>query len=81
MTNLHPLLIYLNRTGTRRDDFAAVCGTTLPTLSRIIARKQRPSLDLIERMVEATNWELTANDFLSIKPPEGVPARDERNVA
>ncbi|MDD7908658.1 helix-turn-helix transcriptional regulator [Pseudovibrio exalbescens] len=77
----HPLQTYLKRQSLRREDFAQRCGTTLPTLSRIIKRKQKPSLDLIERMVEATNWELTANDFLSIKPPEGVPVRDERNVA
>ncbi|WP_057464488.1 helix-turn-helix transcriptional regulator [Pseudovibrio sp. POLY-S9] len=72
MTDLHPLQTYLDSAGMRRDDFAATVGITEQSLSRIINRKQNVKLDLIQRIVVATGFAVSADDFLTVSPPKTV---------
>ncbi|WP_083416717.1 helix-turn-helix domain-containing protein [Pseudovibrio denitrificans] len=72
MTDLHPLQSYLDRTGQKRADFAEAIGIGVPSLSRIINRKQNVKLDLIERIVVATGFAVSADDFLTVSPPQRI---------
>lgn len=52
--------------------FAALVGTNVATISRICNGKQYPMRDLLVRIIEATDWALSADEILLIpaKPSE-----------
>ena len=62
---IHPLREWRLRNGQSLDELSAIVGgITKASLSRIETGEQNPSLDLIGRIVTATNGEVSANDFL-----------------
>lgn len=61
----HPLREWRLRNGQSLDELSVmVGGITKASLSRIETGAQNPSLDLIGRIIAATNGEVSANDFL-----------------
>ncbi len=58
---------WLNDAGTRARDFAKAVGTTEATISRLRHGNAKPSLDLAQRIAEATGGAVTANDFMEGK--------------
>ena len=65
----HPLRSYRRKAGLTQDDLAQRLNVKKFTVSRWEAGKRCPSLDLIRRIRNATNGEVTADDFL---PPEST---------
>jgi transcriptional regulator with XRE-family HTH domain len=61
----HPLKLWREKRGLTLDELAERVGSSKATLSRIESGKQTPSLGLIGRLKEATNGEVTADDFLA----------------
>ncbi|WP_093805071.1 helix-turn-helix transcriptional regulator [Stappia sp. ES.058] len=64
----HPLKTYRTKSGLTLETLASLSNSTAATLSRIEARKQSPSLMLVQRLVLATGGCLSANDF--VEPPQ-----------
>jgi len=52
-----------------QPDFAERIGCEQPSVSRFVAGTRIPSPDLMRRIAEATNGEVTANDFFGIEGP------------
>lgn len=50
--------------GLTQEQFAALVGCQRSTICRLELGVRRPSLDLIERLVRATNGRLSADDFI-----------------
>jgi phosphopantothenoylcysteine decarboxylase/phosphopantothenate--cysteine ligase len=65
---------WLNDTGTRACDFAKAIGTTEATISRLRHGRAQPSLDLAQRISEATGGAVTANDFMVRKSDGNLSA-------
>lgn len=60
----HPLRAYRVEQQISLQALADAVGVTKPTMSRIERGKQKPSLDLIDRLVSETGGAVTADDFL-----------------
>ncbi len=70
----HPLRRYREQHEVGLAVLAARAGTTPSSLSRIERGKQRPSLDLISRLVDATGGVLAHGDFFPpSSPAAGIP--------
>lgn len=54
---------YMAAQGLDDDAMAGLIGRSRPTVSRIRRRKTRPDWQTIERIKEATNGAVTADDF------------------
>lgn len=67
MKKEHPLRLYRERSGLSLEELANACGSTRATLSRVETGKQNPSLDLIERIREATGGAIRADDFIPFR--------------
>ena len=65
---MHPLRNYLDQTGQTLEAFGERAGLSAPSLSRIISRKQVPSLEAVARIIRATGGNLTADHFLATPP-------------
>lgn len=50
------------------EAFGALSGLSAPSLSRIMSRKQVPSLEAVARIIKATKGELGADHFLAPPP-------------
>lgn len=57
---------YLKATETSRQDFAETIGVSAETIRRYIAGARIPEKEIMERIAEATNLQVTANDFFGI---------------
>ena len=60
---IHPLRRWLFEHQETLSEFGARSKVTAGYLSEIMTGKKRPRLDVIDRITEATNREITANDF------------------
>lgn len=60
----HPLTRYLDDTDVGRADLARAAGTSRQTIYRIERGEQSPSLDLVARIIAATDGRLRADDFM-----------------
>ena len=61
----HALQKYLNDNSISQGDFADKIGVSRITVHRIIHRKGRHSMDLIEKVVAATGGKVSITDFFS----------------
>jgi DNA-binding transcriptional regulator YdaS (Cro superfamily) len=59
---------YLHTYRIRSVDFAALCGISQPSLSRIVNGHQTPHADTIRAIVAASRGLVTADDLLGITP-------------
>lgn len=68
--NEHPLRSYRRKNGLQLDDLAEKTGVSRSTLSRIETRRAAPSLDLVRRLIAATNGAVSATDFFQAEAAE-----------
>ena len=61
----HPLRAFRRAAKLSLSELAAKVGSTKASLSRIEQGHQRPSLNLVGRLKEATGGAVTADDFLT----------------
>ena len=57
---------YLQGRNLTHDEFAKLIGCEQPTVTRFVNGKRIPSPDLMRRIAEATDGQVTANDFFGI---------------
>jgi transcriptional regulator with XRE-family HTH domain len=62
---MHPLTSYRKHAGLTLEAFAAMVGTSKSWLSRIEARLDMPSTDLIARIIRESDGKVSANDFFA----------------
>lgn len=60
------LIDYLHRERLTAAAFAARIDVSASTITRLLARERVPKLDLLEKVMIATDGEVTPNDFLKI---------------
>lgn len=60
----HPLTRYIETRDVGRTALAKAAGTTRQTIHRIERGEQSPSLEMIGKLIEATNGVLRADDFM-----------------
>jgi len=60
------LKTYLDRTGVSRVQFAAQIGVTPEAVRKYLGGDRIPTREVMERIAEVTNGEVTANDFFGI---------------
>lgn len=60
----HPLALYRKRNNVPAGEIAKLAKTTRQTVHRIENGDQTPSLDMVARLIEATNGALKADDFI-----------------
>lgn len=60
---------FLSQTGTTKSAFAELIGTTTATVSRIGDGLVVPRRDLLERIYEATDGQVTPNDLTGLHTP------------
>jgi transcriptional regulator with XRE-family HTH domain len=63
----HPLRTYRHKVGITLDRLASQVGAAKSTLSRIEGGTRFPSVDLISRLVVASDGLLRADDFLPVR--------------
>jgi DNA-binding XRE family transcriptional regulator len=68
----HALTRYRRTHRLSLDAFAALVDASKATISRLEARIQDPSFDLVRRIIAATDGEVTADDFVPRAPPQTV---------
>lgn len=61
--NEHPLRQWRRKNNVILTDFAKLAGTTASSISRVERGVQDPSLNLMVRIVKATNKEITLHHF------------------
>lgn len=66
------LKAYRDANGISQKDFAKSVGVKKAAISRIERGKRVPSMGLASRICEATNGELTANDFMPLPVQQGA---------
>ena len=57
---------YLTRNGLSRAQFAARIGVTPEAVRKYLGKERIPTREVMERIVEETSGEVTANDFFGI---------------
>jgi predicted transcriptional regulator len=60
---------YLGRHSVSVSAFAAKVGVPPSTIWRVIKRQRDPGLDLLGKIMKATDGAVTPNDFLSLPQP------------
>jgi len=68
MAQAHPLFEYAKRSGQSVNDIAVKAGCSRMTLYRLVQGKQNATIDLLERVCQATDWEVPVEAFLRPKP-------------
>lgn len=58
---------YIDTHGFTRQQFADAIGCEQPTVSRFITGARMPNPDLMRKIADVTNGEVTPNDFFEIK--------------
>ena len=65
---LHPIRAYRHKQELTLAAFAAKAGTSAGTISRIEHGTLRPTLELLRRLSEATDGEVTADAIIASTP-------------
>lgn len=73
----HPLRTYRRQKSLSLEALADLAGTKKNSLSRIERRLQKPSFDLMRRLVDATDGEVSADALLDA----GAPPREAETGA
>lgn len=73
---VHPLKAYRDREQVTAASLAARAGTSRQTIHRIESGQFAPSLDLLARIVTATDGSVSADDFLGWWTRTNTPAAD-----
>ncbi len=60
----HPLAVFRAERGWSRQDLAEIARTTRQTIHRIETGEQQPSWNLAVRLIDISDGQLTADDFL-----------------
>lgn len=58
---------YLRQNDIQQKDFAVRVQTTAPTINRICKQLVTPRRELLERIIKATDGEVTLNDLVQIR--------------
>lgn len=61
---------YLIETGISINAFAELCGTSGASMNRIVHGEQKPSVDLIRAIVNATEGRVSADEIIFGAPRE-----------
>lgn len=61
----HPLKRYRDSRQLTQRELAAMIGTSDVTVARLETGTRQPSFDLMRRIAEATDGQVTPNDFLA----------------
>ena len=64
---IHPLRNYRQEAGISLSVLAEQCDTSAATISRIERGEQWPDSELMQRLIDATGEQVSANDFLAFK--------------
>lgn len=64
----HPLRTYRRQKLLSLHELAQAAGTTKANLSRIETGVQKPSFDLLKRLIDATGGDVTADEMLTACP-------------
>lgn len=65
----HPLIEYASKTGRTTTDIAKAAGVSRMTIYRLINGEQNATIDLLQRVSDATDGEVPVSAFLP-KPNE-----------
>lgn len=60
----HPLAAFREKSGLTQDALAKRLGVSRWYVNRLEKRERSPSFKVVERIMELTDGEVTANDFL-----------------
>ena len=60
----HPLTMFREKAGLTQAQLAARLNVTRWMVNRLERRERRPSWDLVARIVEVSNGQVTADDFM-----------------
>jgi transcriptional regulator with XRE-family HTH domain len=69
---IHPLKQWLKKNNVSTKEFAGNIGVSISYVNYITSFKRTPSLRLLKKILEATNNELTINDFININNKEDL---------
>lgn len=69
--NVHPLIEYASRTGRTTTDIAKAAGVSRMTIYRLLNGSQNATIDLLQRVSDATGGEVPVDAFL----PKAKPSR------
>ncbi len=69
---IHPLKKWLKKNNISTKEFAGIIGVSISYVNYITSLKRTPSLRLLKKILEATNNELTINDFININSEEDL---------
>lgn len=69
MAKTHPLLNYARRSGTTLHQIAKDAGCSRMTLYRLMRGEQNATMGLLQRVSEATNGAVSAEDFFPAPQP------------
>ncbi len=67
---IHPLKKWLKKNNISTKEFAGLIGVSISYVNYITSFKRTPSLRLLKKILEATNNQLTINDFININGKE-----------
>lgn len=76
MTSTHPLERWRTANRLRVAEAAAKLGISGVSFYRLVAGKQRPSLNLIERAIQATGGAVTADELVAAAPSPRPPSQE-----
>lgn len=71
------LSAYLKLHNIRPANFAAIVGVPASTISRIASGQRMPRVDTAQRIAEATNGEVSLEDFVSHDVPRPAPVLED----
>lgn len=60
---------YLSERGIRRNEFAEIVGVSQSYITMLCQGQVWPGRDVVERITNSTNGEVTANDFVERPAP------------
>jgi hypothetical protein len=76
MANIHPLKRWLFEHEETTDAFSKRTKIARSAVFEWLRWRKRPSLDIIDRVTEATNGEITANHFPRFPSDQSTPPKD-----
>ena len=70
MATKHPLLEYATAHGKTLEEIAKASGCSRMTLWRLVTGRQNATIDMIQRVSDATDGVVPASAFLPVSPPK-----------
>lgn len=67
---------YLERHRLTQTEFAKVIGADQGQIARYVSGERLPRRDVMQRIIDATHGEVTANDFFKVPDSRSTPERE-----